>query len=69
MKLFIIIAGLLMLGACTGKTEGFVLKGELEGAPDDHWVFLTNTGQTHYYDSTRLKCLRNCKKNFLPVYR
>ena len=55
MKLFIIIAGLLMLGACTGKTEGFVLKGELEGAPDDHWVFLTNTGQTHYYDSTRLK--------------
>ena len=27
MKLFIIIAGLLMLGACTGKTEGFVLKG------------------------------------------
>ena len=41
MKLFIIIAGLLMLGACTGKTEGFVLKGELEGAPDDHWVFLT----------------------------
>ena len=36
MKLFIIIAGLLMLGACTGKTEGFVLKGELEGAPDDH---------------------------------
>ena len=29
MKLFIIIAGLLMLGACTGKTEGYELKGEL----------------------------------------
>ena len=55
MKVFIILAGLLMLGACTGKPEGFVLKGELKGAPDDHWVFLTNTGQTHYYDSTRLK--------------
>ena len=55
MKVFIILAGLLMLGACTGKPEGFILKGELEGAPDDHWVFLTNTGQTHYYDSTRLK--------------
>ena len=46
MKVFIILAGLLMLGACTGKPEGFVLKGELKGAPDDHWVFLTNTGQT-----------------------
>ena len=43
MKVFIILAGLLMLGACTGKPEGFVLKGELKGAPDDHWVFLTNT--------------------------
>ena len=30
MKVFIILAGLLMLGACTGKPEGFVLKGELE---------------------------------------
>ena len=29
MKVFIILAGLLMLGACTGKPEGFVLKGEL----------------------------------------
>ena len=43
MKVFIILAGLLMLGACTGKPEGFVLKGELKGAPDDHWVFLTIT--------------------------
>ena len=67
MKVFIILAGLLMLGACTGKPEGFVLKGELKGAPDDHWVFLTNTGQTHYYDSTRLKNGRLSSKGKLTV--
>ncbi len=55
MKWIIIIWGLLSLVGCQSKPEGFVIKGEFQGAPENEWVYLTNTGQTVYYDSVQLK--------------
>ena len=55
MKLIIIFCFLLSLGGCQGKPEGYVIKGELVGAPENEWVFLTNLGQSVYYDSVQLK--------------
>ncbi len=55
MKWMIIIWGLLSLVGCQGKPEGFVIKGEFQGAPENEWVYLTNMGQTVYYDSVQLK--------------
>ena len=54
MKWIIIIWGLLSLVGCQSKPEGFVIKGEFQGAPENEWVYLTNTGQTVYYDSVQL---------------
>ena len=51
----IIIWGLLSLVGCQSKPEGFVIKGEFQGAPENEWVYLMNTGQTMYYDSVQLK--------------
>lgn len=55
MKWMIIIWGLLSLVGCQSKPEGFVIKGEFQGAPENEWVYLMNTGQTMYYDSVQLK--------------
>lgn len=46
---------LLFLGACQSKPDGFVLKGELSGAPEGKWIYLTDYDQKVYLDSTQLK--------------
>lgn len=55
MKLIIVFCFFLFLGACQNKPEGYVIKGEFEGAPENEWVFLTDLGQNVYYDSVQLK--------------
>lgn len=55
MKLIIILYCLCLFIACQNKPDGYVLRGELEGAPDGDWVFLTNVEQKVYYDSVQLK--------------
>ena len=39
MKWIIIIWGLLSLVGCQSKPEGFVIKGEFQGAPENEWVY------------------------------
>ena len=46
---------LLFLGACQSKPDGFIIKGELTGAPENNWIYLTDYNQKIYYDSTQLK--------------
>lgn len=54
-KISTIACALLLLGACQSKPEGFVIKGELTGAPENKWIYLTDYDQKIYYDSTQLK--------------
>lgn len=55
MKVIIILFCLGMIAACQSQQSGYVLKGELQGAPEGDWVFLTNTDHNVFYDSVQLK--------------
>ena len=55
MKWIIILYVLLVLSSCRNKLEGYVIKGELKGAPENEWVFLTDVDQDVFYDSVQLK--------------
>ena len=55
MKWIIILYVLLVLSSCQNKLEGYVIKGELKGAPENEWVFLTDVDQDVFYDSVQLK--------------
>ena len=55
MKWIIILYVLLVLSSCQNKPEGYVIKGELKGAPENEWVFLTDVDQDVFYDSVQLK--------------
>lgn len=56
MKLIIVLGIILLaLAGCQDKVEKYVIKGELEGAPENDWVFLTDIDQDIYYDSVQLK--------------
>lgn len=55
MKWIIILYVLLALSSCQNKPEGYVIKGELKGAPENEWVFLTDVDQESFYDSVQLK--------------
>lgn len=54
MKLIGILIGILTIISGQAKQDGYIIKGELSGAPENEWIFLTNPGQTVYYDSVRL---------------
>lgn len=47
--------GLLACGVCQAQRDGFVVKGELRGAPEKEWVFLTDVNQNVFYDSVQLQ--------------
>mgnify|MGYP000043022625 CR=1 FL=1 len=56
MKLIIVLGIILLaLAGCQDKVEKYVIKGELEGAPENDWIFLTDIDQDIYYDSVQLK--------------
>lgn len=55
MKLIAIIAVLLGMMSCQAKREGYIIKGELAGAPENEWVFLMDANQRVYLDSVQLK--------------
>lgn len=55
MKIVVILYCLWMLVACQSRQEGYVLKGELQGAPNGNWIFLTDVEQKVYYDSVQIK--------------
>ena len=55
MRTIIILFSLWVMIACQAKQEGYVLKGDLVGAPDGDWVFLTDMNQKVYYDSVQLQ--------------
>ena len=55
MKLIAIIISWLTIVGCQAKSDGFIIKGELEGAPENEWIFLTDAKQRVYYDSVQIK--------------
>ena len=54
-KISTIACVLMLMGACQSKPDGFIIKGELTGAPENNWIYLTDYNQKIYYDSTQLK--------------
>ena len=54
MKILIILLSTLILLSCH-KQEGYILKGEFSGAPENTWVFLTDMNQQICYDSVQIR--------------
>ncbi|WP_099290175.1 MULTISPECIES: TlpA disulfide reductase family protein [unclassified Butyricimonas] len=54
---FSFLLTLLSLMAFQSKPKGYVIKGMIEGAPKDAWVYMTGEFDSpmHYYDSVKLK--------------
>lgn len=55
MKVVVVLMSLLTFFSCQTKTDGYVIKGELEGAPENKWLFMMDAAQRVYYDSVQLK--------------
>lgn len=54
MKILIILLSTLILLSCH-KQEGYILKREFSGAPENTWVFLTDMNQQICYDSVQIR--------------
>lgn len=54
---FSFLLTLLSVVACQGKPDGYVIKGNIEGAPENGWVYLTDSYWIPmvYYDSVQMK--------------
>lgn len=60
MKSVVVISFLLALlsvVACQSKPDGYVIKGSIEGAPENAWIYMTGEfwAPMHYYDSVQIK--------------
>lgn len=53
MKWSFIIIVLQLLVGCQSN-DGYVIKGELAGAPENEWIYLMDVDQHQYYDSVQL---------------
>ena len=53
MKWSFIIIVLQLLVGCQSN-DGYVIKGDLAGAPENEWIYLMDVDQHQYYDSVQL---------------